>query len=162
MKWCLCQSPMAWCIFLCRFSPRLSNCFSMLPIFGRCCQGPFHPNHAWLDTNLEEALFLAREMSMPTQEDHIFNLYQKACLALWLADLSNQFWTLLHHSQHPRKSPMLFQLEDYQLIFFYLGFTPCKAEHPLRGIKLQEKKGKKRLQHTKNLFRKNLQLKDVC
>ena len=28
-------------------------------------------------------------------------------------------------------------------LFFYLGFTPFKAEPPLRGMKLQEKKHKK-------------------
>ena len=28
-------------------------------------------------------------------------------------------------------------------VFFSLGFTPCKAEQPLRGMKLQEKKHKK-------------------
>ena len=47
-------------------------------------------------------------------------------------------------------------------IFFKLGFTPCKAEQPLQGMELQEKKAQKRLQDTENLFRKNLQLKDVC
>ena len=48
--------------------------------------------------------------------------------------------------------------------FFFLnfGFTPCKAEQPLRGIELQDKEAQKRLQHKGNLFRKNLQLKDVC
>ena len=46
--------------------------------------------------------------------------------------------------------------------FFKLGLTPCKAEQPLRGMELQEKKAQKRLQDTENLFRKNLQLKDVC
>ena len=46
--------------------------------------------------------------------------------------------------------------------FFKLGFTPCKAERPLRGMELQEKKAQKRLQDTENLFTKNLQLKDVC
>ena len=49
--------------------------------------------------------------------------------------------------------------------FFLLGFTPCKAEQPPQGMELQEKKGKKtqkRLQATENLFRNNLQLKDVC
>ena len=46
--------------------------------------------------------------------------------------------------------------------FFELGLTPCKAEQPLRGMELQEKKAQKRLQDTENLFRKNLQLKDVC
>ena len=29
------------------------------------------------------------------------------------------------------------------LLFFQLGFTPCKAEEPLRGMELQEKKHKK-------------------
>ena len=29
--------------------------------------------------------------------------------------------------------------------FFKLGFTPCKAEQPLRGMKLQEKEAQKRL-----------------
>ena len=48
------------------------------------------------------------------------------------------------------------------IIFFKLGFTQWKAEQPLRGMKLQEKEAEKRLQHTRNLFRKNLQLKDVC
>ena len=48
------------------------------------------------------------------------------------------------------------------MIFFKLRFTPCKAEQPLRGMELQEKKAQKRLQDTENLFRKNLQLKDVC
>ena len=47
--------------------------------------------------------------------------------------------------------------------FFQLGFTPCKAEQPLRGMELKEKKHKKILQDTfLYLFRKNLQLKDVC
>ena len=42
-----------------------------------------------------------------------------------------------------------------------MGFTPCKAEQPLRGMQLQEKKHKKdQLQGTENLFRKNL-LKDA-
>ena len=48
------------------------------------------------------------------------------------------------------------------LLSFKLGFTPCQAEQPLQGMALQEKKSTKRLKHTGNLFRKNLQLKDVC
>ena len=36
-----------------------------------------------------------------------------------------------------------------------MGFTPCKADQPLKGMELQEKE-------TQTLFRKNLQLKDVC
>ena len=43
-----------------------------------------------------------------------------------------------------------------------MGFTPCKAEQPLQGMELQEKKARKRLQETENLFRKNVQLKGVC
>ena len=43
-----------------------------------------------------------------------------------------------------------------------MGFTPCKARQPLQAMELQEKETQKRLQHTGNLFRKNLQLKDVC
>ena len=45
-------------------------------------------------------------------------------------------------------------------IFFWLGFTPCRAEQALRRMELQE--AQKRLQDTENLFRKNLQLKDIC
>ena len=29
------------------------------------------------------------------------------------------------------------------LFFFLLGFTPCKAEQPLRGMELQEKEAQK-------------------
>ena len=50
----------------------------------------------------------------------------------------------------------------YLWLFFKLGFTPYKAEQPLQGMELKEKKQKKRLQDTENLSRKNLQLKDVC
>ena len=48
------------------------------------------------------------------------------------------------------------------MLFLKLGSTPCKAEQPLRGMELPEKKHKKRLQDTENLFKKKLQLKDVC
>ena len=47
------------------------------------------------------------------------------------------------------------------IYIFKLGFTPCNAEQPLRGMELQEKKHKKTLQDTENLSRQNLQLKDV-
>ena len=64
-----------------------------------------------------------------------------------------------------------------------MGFIPCKAEQPLQGMELQEKEAQKdsmqggtatarhgvtrkrstkRLKHTQNLFRKNLQLIGVC
>ena len=46
---------------------------------------------------------------------------------------------------------------DFFFSFFFLVFTPCKAEH---GV--TRKEAQKRLHDTENLFRKNLQLKDVC
>ena len=45
---------------------------------------------------------------------------------------------------------------------FYLGFTSCKAEQPLTRHGVTRKVAQKRLQDAENLFRKNLQLKDVC
>ena len=52
---------------------------------------------------------------------------------------------------------------DWEIgLFFELRFTPSKGEQPLQGMELQEKEATKRLRHTGNLFRKNLQLKDVC
>ena len=45
--------------------------------------------------------------------------------------------------------------------FFKLGFTPFKAEQPLKGMELQEKEGQQDYS-THEMFRKNLQLKDVC
>ena len=51
-------------------------------------------------------------------------------------------------------------MQNMQISFFKFGFTPCNAKRPLQGIKLQEKETK-RLKHTGNLFKKNLQLKDA-
>ena len=45
--------------------------------------------------------------------------------------------------------------------FLKLGLTPYNPEQPLQGMELKKKK-QKIFQHTGNLFRKNLQLKDVC
>ena len=42
-----------------------------------------------------------------------------------------------------------------------LGFTPCKAEQPTTRHGVTRKEAQKRLQVTENLFRKNLQLKDI-
>ena len=36
---------------------------------------------------------------------------------------------------------------------------PCKAEQPLRDMKLQEKEAQQRLKHTGNLFRKKMTVK---
>ena len=62
-------------------------------------------------------------------------------------------WPVL--SEHPLVSQYL------KGIFFKLGFTPCKAEQPVQGMELQEKETQKN-KHTGNLFKKNLQFKDVC
>ena len=50
----------------------------------------------------------------------------------------------------------------FSFFFFKLGFTPRKIEQSIQGMKLQEKDTQKRLKHTGNLFRKNLQLIGVC
>ena len=44
----------------------------------------------------------------------------------------------------------------FGLFFSSLGFTPYKAEQPLRGMELQEMK------HKKDYRIQNLRLKDVC
>ena len=31
----------------------------------------------------------------------------------------------------------------YLVVFFILGFTPCKAEQPLQGMELQEREAQK-------------------
>ena len=35
--------------------------------------------------------------------------------------------------------------------FFLIGFTPCKAEQPVRGMELQEKKHKKITEYRKSV-----------
>ena len=50
-------------------------------------------------------------------------------------------------------------------VFFFFNwdfFLIEKAKQSLRGMELQERKHEKREQDTENMFRKNLQLKDVC
>ena len=47
-------------------------------------------------------------------------------------------------------------------VFLKLGFTPCNAEQATTRHGVTRKRTTKRLQHTRNLFRKNLQLKYVC
>ena len=38
---------------------------------------------------------------------------------------------------------------EWKAVFFYnLGFTPCKAEQPLQGMKLQEKEAQEGLRIT--------------
>ena len=50
------------------FLQALQTAFSYFPFLADVVRNHFIP-----DTNLEEAFFLAREMGMPTQEDHILN-----------------------------------------------------------------------------------------
>ena len=45
--------------------------------------------------------------------------------------------------------------------FLHLGFTLCRAEQPLRGMELQEKEAPKDYS-IQEMFRKNLEPKDVC
>ena len=42
-----------------------------------------------------------------------------------------------------------------------MGFIPCKTEQPLQGMDLQKKRNTKRVKHTGNMFRKNLQMEGV-
>ena len=74
---------------------------------------------------------------------------------------TNALLNLINHQ--PDNDKIFLHVKDsYKRFFFLLGNTPYKAEQPLRGMELQEKEAWKRLKHTGNLFRKNLQLKDVC
>ena len=53
--------------------------------------------------------------------------------------------------------------EFLQYHFIKFGFTPPNAKQPLQGKKLQKKEAKKKKKHhTGNIFKKSLQLKDVC
>ena len=63
--------------------------------------------------------------------------------------------------KEPKEPPSLCS-DFFFFLIYLLGFTPCKAGQPLRGMVLPEKKSKKGLQATENLFRKNLRLKNVC
>ena len=38
---------------------------------------------------------------------------------------------------------LMFPLPTFLIEFFLLGFTPCKAEQPLRGMELQAKEAQK-------------------
>ena len=54
------------------------------------------------------------------------------------------------------KETILWCVYIYIYIYIYIH------EQPLQGMELQEKEAQKRLKHTRNLFRKNLQLIGVC
>ena len=59
---------------------------------------------------------------------------------------------------------MVIVMRTYIYIYIYIliGFTPCKAEQPLRGMKLQRKEAQKDYSK-QEVSSKNLQLKkDVC
>ena len=46
-------------------------------------------------------------------------------------------------SFHQTKNAFSYNIVIFFLFFFKLGFTPCKAEQPLRGMELQEKEAQK-------------------
>ena len=50
----------------------------------------------------------------------------------------------IHPNQH-ENSHKLYSESGHPVLrgFFQLGFTPCKAEQPLRGMELQEKEAQK-------------------
>ena len=48
----------------------------------------------------------------------------------------------------------IYWLYTYIHLFFKLGFTPCKAEQPLQGMELQEKKHKNIKAYRKSLQKK--------
>ena len=47
----------------------------------------------------------------------------------------------------------------FPIIFLKLGFSPCEAGQPPRGMELQEKKFKRRLKYAGKFFRNTLQKK---
>ena len=95
----------------------------------------------------------------------VFRVYRKRPVAWnWLITFNFRF-------VQTRKSPLKIRLlanlifkhiSHLFLLFFNWDSLHARLNKPLRGMELQEKKYKKRLQYTENLFRKNLQLKDVC
>ena len=60
-----------------------------------------------------------------------------------------------------KKVPFLPKLA-LRLFFFLIGIHPMQGSTTTTRHGVTRKKAQKRLQDTKNLFRKNLQLKDVC
>ena len=65
-------------------------------------------------------------------------------------------------------SLLRFQTRQEQAVFFFFSFFFLIGVHPMQGLTattrhgVTRKKARKRLQDTENLFRKNLQLNDVC
>ena len=53
----------------------------------------------------------------------------------------------------PKSRPLFLQNCSYKKVydFFKLGFTQCKAEQPLQGMKLQEKEAQKEKEYRKYL-----------
>ena len=54
-----------------------------------------------------------------------------------------------------------FFLRDF-FTYFFRDSIHARPKQPLQDMELQEKKHKKIKTYTKNLFKKNLQLKNVC
>ena len=49
-----------------------------------------------------------------------------------------------------------------QVVFFLIGIHSMQGRTATASHRVTRKRSTKRLKHTGNLFRKNLQLKDVC
>ena len=57
---------------------------------------------------------------------------------------------------------MYFHKKRNQWLFFLIGIYPMQGWTATTKHGVKRKKAQKRLQDTENLFRQNLQLKDIC
>ena len=79
--------------------------------------------------------------------------------------MSKDFWRLANipQAKFAQSHSLVTLLFCHTLVtLFNWIHSPCKAEQPRGHGGSQRKRSTKRLKHTKNLFRKNLQLKGVC
>ena len=82
-------------------------------------------------------------MIIPSTNDVLF-----ASLADWVGSLKINDWDL--------------HLSRYRNGFFLIGIHSMLGWTATTRHEVTKKEAQKRLQYTENLFRKNLQLKDVC
>ena len=71
------------------------------------------------------------------------------------------FWLVLAHFSSPFGSFYLFSA-GFFVVFFSIGIHSMQGWTATTRHRVTRKRNTKRLRHTGNLFRKNLQLKDVC
>ena len=123
----------------------------MLPIFDRCCQEPFNPNYGWLDTNLEEAFFLAREVACQLKRIIYWTIDRKHALSChWLIFQINLelYYIIFSIPENPQcscnwkttSSILVFCLIPYECIrnlkqyIFLVAFEFCSLNPPLLHI----------------------------